>query len=141
MELRIGELAGRLGLNPRTIRYYEQIALLPEPERSDAGYRLYGAADEERLRFIRNARRSGFGLGEIKEILALRDRGEAPCAYVASAIDLRLREVDDRIAELERVRGELVDLRARARSLPRPSRRADAYCHILERGKRDSSTR
>ncbi len=50
--MRIGELAGRLDLNPKTIRYYEEIGLLPTPQRTPAGYRLYDAADLERLRFI-----------------------------------------------------------------------------------------
>lgn len=48
IELRVGELANDLGINPKTIRYYEQIGLLPDPRRTLAGYRLYGATDRER---------------------------------------------------------------------------------------------
>jgi DNA-binding transcriptional MerR regulator len=60
--LRIGELATELGINPKTIRYYEAIDLLPAPVRTTAGYRLYGAPDRERLRFITKAKAIGFTL-------------------------------------------------------------------------------
>lgn len=80
--MRIGELAARLGLNTRTIRYYESIALLPEPERTASGYRTYDEADVERLAFIKSAQRLGLALDEIREVLALRERGVTPCGYV-----------------------------------------------------------
>ena len=128
----IGELAARLGLNPKTIRYYEEVGLLPEPERSDGGYRRYRRGDEERLRFVRGVRRLGFALGEIREVLALRDRGERPCSYVAELIEQRASEVDEQIAELERLKGELAELRARARRLRPEDCGPEGYCHILE---------
>ena len=128
----IGELAARLGLNPKTIRYYEEVGLLPEPERSDGGYRRYRRGDEERLRFVRGVRRLGFALGEIREVLALRDRGERPCSYVAELIEQRASEVDGQIAELERLKGELAELRARARRLRPEDCGPKGYCHILE---------
>lgn len=53
--MRIGELAAELGLNSKTIRYYESIGLLPKPARTESGHRLYGRADQERLSFIRKA--------------------------------------------------------------------------------------
>jgi len=130
--LQIGELARRLGLNPRTIRYYEGVGLLPEPRRSEAGYRLYGEEDERRLRFISSARRVGFPLGEIKEILALRDGGKAPCRYVSEAIERRQRELDRQLADLRRLRAELAALSVRARSLGSQSPPTEGYCHILE---------
>ena len=88
--LRIGELAERLELNPRTLRYWEQIGITPAPDRTDGGYRTYGPDDEHRLRFIRDARHLGFTLGEIKEILALRDQGQAPCQYVTALLRRRI---------------------------------------------------
>ncbi len=130
--LLIGELAARLGLNPKTIRYYEEVGLLPEPERSDGGYRRYGRGDEERLRFVRGVRRLGFGLGEIREVLALRDRGEPPCSYVAELIEQRAAEVDGQITELERLKRELAELRDRARRLRPDDCGPEGYCHILE---------
>lgn len=116
--LQIGQLAKRAGVTPKTIRYYEQVGLLPEPARSKGGYRLYGADDEERLRFISTARRTGFTLGEIKEILALRERGVVPCDYVREAIQRRRSEVDQQLTELRQLKRELGKLEAVARSLP-----------------------
>lgn len=91
MKLRIGELAERLGLNPRTIRYYESIGLLPRAERTPSGYRLYGETDEERLRFIRAAQGIGLALDEIKEVLDFKDRDELPCPYVLGLVAKRPR--------------------------------------------------
>jgi DNA-binding transcriptional MerR regulator len=102
--MRIGELAARLGLNPRTIRFYEEIGVLPEPERRPSGYREYEEADEERLRFIRSAQSLGLSLDDIREILALKDRGEAPCPYVREVIDREASAIDERIRELQHVR-------------------------------------
>jgi DNA-binding transcriptional MerR regulator len=130
--LQIGQLAERAGVSPKAIRYYEQVGLLPEPARSTGGYRLYGVEDEERLRFISTARRTGFTLGEIKEILALRERGVAPCAYVRETIRRRRSEVDRQLSELRQLKRELGKLDAVARSLPRPARVPAGFCHILE---------
>src|SRR5947209_12107305 len=68
---RIGELARRLGLNVRTLRYYESIGLLSRPARSGAGYRLYTSADEERLSFVLQAKRVGFSLSPTRPPLPL----------------------------------------------------------------------
>ena len=84
--MQIGELGEQLGVNPKTIRYYESIGLLPEPARSSSGYRVYDETDAERLGFIRAAQRRGLALDEVREILALRDGGQAPCDYVRTVI-------------------------------------------------------
>lgn len=112
--MRIGELAARLGLNTRTIRYYESIALLPEPERTASGYRTYDEADVERLAFIKSAQRLGLALDEIREVLALRERGETPCGYVRGLIQKEVADIDRRLDELRRLRQELVALDERA---------------------------
>lgn len=130
--LRIGQLAQRVGVSAKTIRYYEELRLLPEPVRSPGGYRLYGADDEERLRFISTARRTGFTLGQIKEVLALRDRGVAPCDYVRETVRRRLGEVDRQLAELNELKRELGKLESVARSLPTRPRTGAGFCHILE---------
>lgn len=129
-DLRIGDLAGRLGLNPRTIRYYEAIGVLPEPERTPAGHRAYGEADLERLRFVRTAQRLGFTLDEIREVLAFRDRGDRPCDFVVEVLDRRVGELAGRIAEMTALRRTLLELRAQARRLP-PDDRAWC-CEVIE---------
>jgi DNA-binding transcriptional MerR regulator len=77
--LLIGQLSERVGVSTKTIRYYEEVGLLPRASRSEGGYRLYSVEDEGRLQFVASARRVGFALGEIKEMLALRERGRPPC--------------------------------------------------------------
>ncbi len=116
--MRIGELAGQLGLNPKTIRYYEDIGLLPEPERTPSGYRVYGDDDVERLTFIKTAQRLGMALDEVGEILALRDRGEQPCGYVRAVLRRQVAELDQRMAELAALRHQLVALDEAADRLP-----------------------
>ena len=110
--LRIGELATDLGINPKTIRYYEEIGLLPAPVRSPAGYRQYSAADGERLRFIAKAKAIGFTLSEIREILARRDGGLEPCPYVGELLDHKLNAVETQLQLLAEMRTELLALKA-----------------------------
>lgn len=113
--LRIGELAARFRLNPRTIRYYESVGLLPPPRRTPSGYRLYGEADVARLRFILRAKQVGFRLREIAEVLRIHDGGQRPCDHVRRWIDRTLEEVDRQRAALRSFRAELLRLRDRSR--------------------------
>lgn len=116
--MRIGQLADRLGVNPKTIRFYESIGLIPEPARTPAGYRIYEESDVDRVAFVKRAQRLGIALDEIGEILSLRDRGERPCAYVRDLIHREMRDIDERIAELATLRDELAALDALADDLP-----------------------
>lgn len=131
--LRIGQLAERVGVSAKTIRYYEQIGLLPVPVRSAGGYRLYGGEDESRLRFIAAGRRVDFALGEIKEMLALRDQGHPPCRYVASRVEHRIADVEQQQAQLRTLKADLMQLRERADALPAPAVEHGVYCHALQR--------
>jgi DNA-binding transcriptional MerR regulator len=130
--IQIGELAEQANVNPKTIRYYEQVGVLPRPARSPSGYRLYRRADADRLRFVKGAQQLGFPLGEIREILALRDRGQPPCKYVTARLEQRASDVDRQIAHLKQLKTELADLRRRARHLSTTEPMPDGYCHILE---------
>ena len=127
--MRIGELAARLGVNPKTIRYYEARGLLPDPARLPSGYRDYGPEDESRLGFIRTAQRLGLSLGEIGEILAFKERGERPCHYVLTVLDAQLSDVDRRIGELVRLRADLESLKDKADQLTGDDA---SYCGIVE---------
>lgn len=128
--MRIGELGSRLGLNPKTIRYYESIGLLPEPERTPSGYRDYDEGAVERLTFIRTAQRLGVTLDEVKEILAFPERGERPCAYVRGVLDTQVTTIDRRIVELQELREQLVELAAEADTLPPAA--AGITCQLIE---------
>jgi DNA-binding transcriptional MerR regulator len=134
--MRIGELAAQLGINSKTIRYYEGIGLIPPAPRTPAGYREYSSSDAARLTFIKTAQRLGLSLEEISEILRLRDRGEAPCAYVREVIDHQLRSIDQRIAELHRLRSELRELGAAADDIPEVE---GVTCRIIEHVKAATS--
>lgn len=127
--MRIGELGKRVGVDPKTVRYYESIGVLPRPPRTPSGARRYGDEDVERLRFVRRARQIGLRLDEIREILALRDRGRRPCDYVIKVASRRVAELDERIAEMDRARGELQRLLRRADRLDRGKGR---WCELLE---------
>lgn len=127
--MRIGELAHEVGVNPKTVRYYEDIGLIPAAPRTPAGYREYEDTDAARLRFIKTAQRLGLSLEEVREILSLRDRGEPPCAYVRDVINDQLRSVDKRIAELRALRSELRELRLAADSIPEIE---GMTCRIIE---------
>jgi DNA-binding transcriptional MerR regulator len=102
--MRIGDLAARSGFSRDTIRYYERVGLLGAPPRSDGGYRVYGEQTIRRLNVIRNARRFGFSLSEIRQFMKVRDSGGAPCAQVHRAAERRLAEVDAQMRELARLR-------------------------------------
>lgn len=110
--MQVGELAARFGLNPKTIRYYESVGLLPPAERTDSGYRRYTEGDVARLGFIRRAKLLGLALEEIRDLLSLASRGEQPCGQVFLLLDRKIDEVDRRIQELQTFRQELAQLRA-----------------------------
>ncbi|PPC92670.1 MAG: MerR family transcriptional regulator, partial [Methylocystis sp.] len=80
--LSIGELSKQSGVNIETIRYYEKIGVMPAPDRSASGYRLYGADHLKRLNFVRRSRRLGFSLDEIRGLLRLVDGHAYTCAQV-----------------------------------------------------------
>lgn len=131
--MRIGELAKKAGVNPRTIRFYEQIGLLPPAQRTMSGYRQYTDQDVDRLEFIRNAKALGVALQEIKEVLAFRDRGASPCPYVLRLIDTKVQEIQGRIQGLRMLARELQQLRRAAANIPPRRIAAKArFCHILE---------
>jgi MerR family Zn(II)-responsive transcriptional regulator of zntA len=105
--LRIGEVAAKAGVSPDTLRYYERMGLLSGIPRSDGGYRLYSEKTIERIQFIRNALRFGFGLAEVDTFLRARESGRAPCKEVRSAAGKILTRVDQQIKELQVARRAL----------------------------------
>jgi DNA-binding transcriptional MerR regulator len=131
-QLRIGELAQASGASTKTIRYYEEIGLLPPAQRAENGYRLYGADDVQRLRFIRNARSLDFSLDDLTEILALRDRGEAPCRYVIQLLGAKSAEIEKRIRQLRALQQDLQRLGEQAANLPDDDiEMKECVCHLI----------
>jgi DNA-binding transcriptional MerR regulator len=130
--VRIGELAHRSGVEPSAIRYYERIGLMPGPARNDSGYRDYDEEAAARLGFIRAAQSVGLTLGEIRETLAFRDRGEAPCSHVAALIERNAAQLRQRITALEAMQRDLERLAKKARAIAPEDVPGAAFCHIIE---------
>lgn len=131
MQIKI--LAEKTGLSDSAIRYYESIGLLPEPERLSNGYRDYDEADVDRLQFVAGARTLDFSLDDIAEILALRDRREAPCRVVLDLLQEKADEIGQRIAELKQLETELQRLYTLGKSFPTDDVEGKAcVCHLIQ---------
>ena len=111
----MSQLARLAGVAPDTVRYYGRIGLLPERERSEAGYRRFDAGQADRIRFIRAAQRLGLRLAEVGELLDLKDRGLCACGHADALVRGRLEEVEREIAALGALRDELRALLERRR--------------------------
>ncbi len=105
--LTIGTLGKKTGTKVQTIRYYEQIGLMPEPGRTEGGQRRYGHTELDRLAFIRHARQLGFSLEAIRELLDLSDDPDRPCHEADSIARRQLKQIEQRMARLEALRTEL----------------------------------
>ncbi len=103
----IGELSAATGVKIPTIRYYEQTGLLEAPPRTEGNQRRYGREARDRLAFISHARAMGFPMTSLKAMLRLSRHRETPCADLDEVVRGRLAEVDERIARLTALRGEL----------------------------------
>jgi len=103
----IGTLGKKTGTKVQTIRYYEQIGLMPEPGRTEGGQRRYRETDLDRLSFIRHARQLGFPLEAIRELLDLSDDPNRPCHEADAIARRQLKQVEQRMARLEALRTEL----------------------------------
>lgn len=123
----IGELATATGVSAKTLRFYEADGLLPEPDRTPAGYRDYARTAIDRVAFIRQAQNAGLTLAQIRSILTIRDDGQPPCHHVGELVERRLDELAERLAELEHTRTELLALRTRLAALD-PADCRDEIC-------------
>ena len=131
--MNIGDASRESGVSAKMIRYYEQVGLLTQTRRSDSGYRVYGADEIHVLRFIRQARRLGFLVDDIRRLLALwQDRSRASAEVKSIALE-HVAELDKRIAELTDMRDTLAALAEHCHGDGRPecpilARLADAAC-------------
>jgi len=124
--LSIGDLAGRTGCKVQTIRYYEQIGLMPPPGRTSGNQRFYGEPHADRLAFIRHSRELGFPLDAIRELLALSDNPNRSCEQADRIARAHLREVEARIASLAVLKTEL------ERMVRQCKRGRIAECRVIE---------
>ena len=135
----IGQLARQAGVSTDTIRYYERIGLMPRPNRSPSGYRLYLPSAVSRIQFIQKSQAIGFSLEDIQRILNVRGKGDLPCDSV-------IRLAEERLADVERQLRLLGDLREGLRkNLNRWKRKsnntdcvASQFCNLIEEIEIDS---
>ncbi len=124
--LTIGNLAKKTGTKVQTIRYYEQIGLMPEPGRTEGGQRRYGDAELDRLAFIRHSRQLGFSLDAIRELLDLSDNPNKSCEDADAIARRQLKQVEQRMERLKALRAEL------KRMVHECSGGKSADCRVLE---------
>lgn len=124
--MQIGTLAARSGVPAKTIRYYEEIGLIPEAARTDSGYRAYAERDVALLRFVNRARSLGFGIKDVRLLLTLYlDRARTSADVKRVALD-HIAEIERKMAELESIRRTLLELAEKCHGDERPD------CPILD---------
>ncbi|GGD25309.1 heavy metal-responsive transcriptional regulator [Nocardioides daphniae] len=129
--MRIGELAEAAGTTAKTLRFYEEQGLLPPAERTAAGYRDYAPEAVARIDFVHRGQAAGLTLAQIKQILDIRDHGQAPCEHVRDLLDTRLADIEQQIAQLSALRDTIAALRDEA-SDPEPETCSpDQVCRYL----------
>lgn len=129
--LLIGEVAAKSGVSRKALRLYERTGILLAPRRTAAGYRVYGPETLATLTFVAQARRLGFHLDEIKEIVQIKRSGRCPCPHVVDLVRGKVEELDRTLADLAEVRRGLQEL---LRASSRSARRGEAaVCHHIER--------
>ena len=129
--MRIGELAAAAGTTTKTLRFYEELGLLPQAERAANGYRDYGPEALSRLDFIRRGRAAGLTLAQIRDVIDIRDAGDAPCHHVYELMTARLDGIDRQIADLEVLRAALIQRRDQARKADPATCPADTVCRYV----------
>jgi len=133
MGITVKEVAERVGMPSRTVRYYDRIGLVRADERSSAGYRLYSAEETGRLEFVARAKRLGFSLDEIRGLMAAAEGGcGATVPELERLLDQKVHQIDVRIAELSAFRDRLVEYRAGKRSADRGCCSHGAFCSCLD---------
>lgn len=125
--LMIGDLARKTGTKVNTIRFYEDVGLLPTPARTASGRRTYGTDDLRRLAFIRHARALGFGTAVIRSFLELAEHPEQECGEASDMATHHLADVEQRIKQLTALKTELRRMIAEC-----GKGRRVADCRILE---------
>lgn len=130
MEIR--ELVELTGIPAKTIRYYEEIKLLPPATRKPNGYRDYSQVDVDRLKLVARARLLDFSLDDVREILDLRDRKIAPCGVLLDLLDNKAKEIQERIAELQALEKDFQQLYTLGLTFPTDDVEGkNCVCHLV----------
>lgn len=128
----VNDIARRAGVSPHTVRYYERIGLLDAARDPDNRYRSFGVSAVTRLRFVRQAKRLGFRLGEIRALLDACARGTSPGAMAREIVHDRIAENASRLREMQRMQGRLEQALRQWARLPGGEPDAAALCGLIE---------
>ena len=132
--MQIKEFSQITGVPAKTIRFYEETGVLPPSKRLPNGYRVYEERDTDRLKLAAGMRRLDFSLDDIAEIIALRDRREAPCRTVLNLLQGKADEIAARIRELQRLETELRALRELGLTFPTDDVDGkNCVCHLVSK--------
>ncbi len=112
----VGEVSRDLGINPQTLYFYERKGLIPPPQRTEAGYRLFSQLDVDRLVFISHAKSLGLSLDDIREILVLKEGQLLTCKAVYDRLSKKVQEIEDKIRQLQSLHDDLVPLMEQCKS-------------------------
>lgn len=130
--MKIKEFSQQTGLSTKTIRYYEEIGILPLARRSENSYRDYDDSAVERARFVIGARTLDLSLNEIAEILAMRDRREAPCRVMLNSIQQKADQIVEKIKFLQNLEADLRKLYALGLTFPTDDIDGkNCVCHLV----------
>ena len=139
--MKIQEFSTLSGLSAKTIRYYESIGILAPPQRTANGYREYDNQAVERARFVAGARSLELSLDEIAEILAMRDRREAPCRTMLNLIEQKADQIEERIRLLRQMNEDLRQLHKLGLTFPIDDIDGkNCICHLVSEHARVSAT-
>ncbi|MEO8012195.1 MAG: MerR family transcriptional regulator [Dokdonella sp.] len=130
--MKVSELARLTGATPDTVRYYVQIGLLDPAKDATNGYRRFDEADLRRLRFVLRAKRLGFQLDEIAQILSMSDRGDTPCPVVREIVQRRVGENRERLIEVQALQTRLERALALWAEMPDGEPDGHAACALID---------
>jgi MerR family transcriptional regulator, Zn(II)-responsive regulator of zntA len=128
----VTELSKRARIPPDTVRYYTRPGLLNPSRQVENAYRVYGASDLRRLRFIRAAKGLGYTLPEIRQMFADADGGKSTCPRVRTIIERRIAETEEHLAELIRLRDRMLKAVRKWKRMPDRQPSADSVCALIE---------
>ncbi|MCO7246573.1 MULTISPECIES: MerR family transcriptional regulator [unclassified Halomonas] len=130
--MKVSELAKRGGVTAETVRHYTREQLLAPKRHPDNGYQLYSATDLERLHFIQRARKLGFSVAEIRDILAHADHGDSPCPLVRDLLANRLPQIRAQIRELEALAQRMEQALESWQHMPDGTPDGHSLCRLIE---------
>ncbi|MFL1464558.1 MerR family transcriptional regulator [Marinobacter sp. HN1S83] len=130
--MKVKDIAEAAGVNPDTVRFYTRENLLKPTRNPDNNYQQFNAEDLRRLRFARKARKLGFSLPEIRQILDQADDHHSPCPMVRDVFQQRLAEVEREIRELQELRNRMTSALVAWQDMPDGTPDGHTICRLIE---------